>query len=54
MGKKDKKKDKKKRKDDAMADGQMKLKSECCQKFEKGEDRRCKRCPMFDLIKKVA
>jgi hypothetical protein len=29
-------------------------KSKCCDKFKKGENKRCGRCPMFDLIKKVA
>jgi hypothetical protein len=28
-------------------------KSKCCGKFEKGEHKRCKRCPMFDLMKKA-
>ncbi len=27
-------------------------KSKCCEKYKKSEDKRCKRCPMFDLIKK--
>ncbi|MBG6109221.1 hypothetical protein IWX84_000076 [Flavobacterium sp. CG_9.10] len=25
------------------------LKKECCEKYKKGEDKRCKRCPCFDL-----
>jgi hypothetical protein len=29
-------------------------KTECCEKFKKSEDKRCKRCPMFDLIEKRA
>ncbi|RTY85153.1 hypothetical protein EKL97_00640 [Flavobacterium sp. LS1P28] len=29
-------------------------KSKCCKKFKKGEDNRCKRCPLFDLLKKVS
>ncbi|NAS32047.1 hypothetical protein GTQ40_13760 [Flavobacteriaceae bacterium R38] len=29
-----------------------KCKSKCCNKYKKGN--RCKRCPMFDLLKKVA
>lgn len=27
-------------------------KSNCCDKFKKGK--RCKRCPMFDLLKKAS
>lgn len=33
---------------------QKKVKSNCCKKFKKGENKRCKKCPCFDLIKKVA
>lgn len=29
-------------------------KSKCCDKYMKGEKKRCSRCPMFDLIKKVS
>jgi len=29
-------------------------KSECCEKYKKSEKKRCKRCPMFDLLKKYA
>ncbi|MGV7106603.1 hypothetical protein [Flavobacterium sp. U410] len=29
-------------------------KSKCCEKYKKGENKRCKRCPMFDLLKKVS
>ena len=29
-------------------------KSKCCKKYKKGEQKRCKRCPCFDLLKKVA
>lgn len=29
-------------------------KSKCCEKYQKGEHKRCKRCPMFDLIKKAS
>jgi hypothetical protein len=29
-----------------------KLKTKCCEKYKKGEDKRCKRCPKFDLDKK--
>ena len=31
-----------------------KLKSKCCKKFKKAESKRCKKCPCFDLLKKVA
>jgi hypothetical protein len=31
-----------------------KVKSKCCQKYQKAESKRCKKCPCFDLIKKVA
>lgn len=31
-----------------------KVKSSCCKKFKKGENKRCKKCPCFDLFKKVA
>lgn len=31
-----------------------KCKSECCEKYKKKESKRCKRCPMFDLFKKLA
>gem|GEM_PF-1222174 len=27
-------------------------KSKCCEKYKKSEDKRCARCPMFDLIQK--
>jgi hypothetical protein len=27
-------------------------KSKCCEKYKKSEDKRCKKCPMFDLLKK--
>lgn len=28
-------------------------KSKCCEKYKKSEEKRCKRCPMFDLFKKL-
>ncbi|WP_162623244.1 hypothetical protein [Confluentibacter sediminis] len=31
-----------------------KVKSSCCEKYKKAEDKRCKKCPCFDLLKKVA
>ncbi|WP_175513923.1 hypothetical protein [Flavobacterium degerlachei] len=48
MGKKDKNKKKNKEKKDA---DPGKLKSKCCEKYKKGEDKRCKKCPRFDLDK---
>ena len=30
------------------------VKSKCCKKFKKAEYKRCKKCPCFDLIRKVA
>jgi hypothetical protein len=30
------------------------VKSKCCKKYKKAECKRCKKCPCFDLIKKVA
>ncbi len=29
-------------------------KSKCCKKYKKGKGKRCKRCPMFDLLKKAS
>ncbi|TXN37353.1 hypothetical protein FVB32_03445 [Flagellimonas hymeniacidonis] len=29
-------------------------KVKCCKKYKKSENKRCKRCPCFDLLKKVA
>ncbi|WP_167365598.1 hypothetical protein [Flavobacterium xinjiangense] len=54
MSKKKKNKDKKKdKKEHSEKDGTKdKLKSKCCEKYKKGEDKRCKRCPGFDLRKK--
>lgn len=50
--KKDKKKDKKILiKKLNIADN---CKSSCCEKFKKSEKKRCSRCPMFDLLKKIA
>lgn len=31
-----------------------KVKSKCCKKYKKVEHKRCKKCPCFDLLKKVA
>jgi len=56
--KKDKKKKKKKKQKQQLLLADIKIaencKSKCCGKFEKGEHKRCKRCPMFDLIKKAS
>jgi hypothetical protein len=58
MGKK--KKDKKLRKErieilqTSGFDASRKMKSKCCKKFKKAEHKRCKKCPCFDLLKKVA
>ena len=30
------------------------VKSKCCKKFEKSENKRCKKCPCFDLLKQTA
>lgn len=31
-----------------------KCKTKCCKKYKKGEQKRCKKCPCYDLLKKVA
>ena len=31
-----------------------KWKSKSCKKYKKSEQKRCKKCPCFDLLKKVA
>jgi hypothetical protein len=51
LGKKDKKKEKKKEEKKLLKIGKADkgLKSSCCEKYKKGEDKRCKRCPRFDL-----
>jgi hypothetical protein len=55
-----KKEKEKKRKKDKKKDILKKIKvadnckSSCCEKFMKGEKKRCSRCPMFDLLKKTA
>lgn len=35
-------------------DALEKVKSKCCNKYKKAESKRCKKCPCFDLLKKVA
>jgi hypothetical protein len=54
LGKKDKNKDKNKDKEKLLKKDTAtgKLKTKCCEKYKKGEDKRCKRCPRFDLGKK--
>ncbi|MEO8252915.1 MAG: hypothetical protein ABI554_00915 [Flavobacterium sp.] len=52
---KDKKKKDKKKKETLNAIKKVEnCKSSCCDKYKKSESKRCKRCPMYDLIKKVA
>jgi len=31
-----------------------KIKSSCCEKYKKVEKKRCKKCPCYDLLEKVA
>ena len=31
-----------------------KVKAKCCKKYKKAEHKRCKKCPCFDFLKKVA
>jgi hypothetical protein len=54
LSKKDKNKKKKKDKKELLKKDTVagKLKSKCCEKYKKGEDKRCKNCPKFDLHKK--
>ena len=57
MGKKKSAKLKDKRLKQLKVDGPAslgKVKSRCCKKFKKSESKRCKKCPCFDLLKKVA
>jgi hypothetical protein len=51
LSKKKKNKEPKKDKKKLLENGKLEkgLKSECCEKYKKGEDKRCKRCPRFDL-----
>jgi hypothetical protein len=67
MGKKEKDKDKKKesKKDSKKKSKKLRKllqktlgivenpKAECCEKYKKSEEKRCTRCPMFDLLKKI-
>jgi hypothetical protein len=57
MGKKKDKKIKKKQLERVTIHGKSekkKLKSKCCKKYKKSEKKRCKKCPCFDLLQKVA
>jgi hypothetical protein len=57
LGKKKDKKLKKERIHQLKANGCSvagKCKSKCCKKYKKSEAKRCKKCPCFDLLKKVA
>ena len=58
MGKKKKNKTLKKERIEVLEtygfDALGKVKSKCCKKFKKAEHKRCKKCPCFDLLKKVA
>lgn len=57
MSKKEKEKDKKKKKEKDNPDKIKKAdkcKSSCCEKYKKGEKKRCGNCPMFDLKKKAS
>jgi len=56
LSKKEKDLKKKKKKDKTKLLKSLKVpencKSKCCEKYLKKEDKRCKRCPMFDLLQK--
>jgi len=57
MCKKEKEKDKKKKQIKNILANIKKpsnCKSSCCEKYKKGEKKRCGSCPMFDLLKKVS
>jgi hypothetical protein len=56
LSKKEKEKSKKKDKKEILKKIKVaeNCKSKCCDKFKKGENKRCGRCPMFDLFKKTA
>jgi hypothetical protein len=56
VSKKEKEKDKKKKKKKDILDKIKKVenvKSKCCDKYKKGEKKRCDRCPMHDLLAKI-
>jgi hypothetical protein len=56
LSKKEKDK-KKKKKDKVKILKEIKVaencKSKCCEKYKKSENKRCSRCPMFDLFKSI-
>jgi hypothetical protein len=55
MGKKKDEKRQRKRIEKVLNSGaSVAVKGKCCKKFKKGEAKRCKNCPCFDLLKKVA
>jgi len=59
LGKKEKSEEKKlKKKDKKKLIKKLNIsdncKSSCCEKYMKSESKRCSRCPMYDLIKKIA
>jgi hypothetical protein len=56
VSKKEKEKSKKKDKKEILKKIKVaeNCKSKCCDKYKKGEKKRCDRCPMFDLFKKTA
>lgn len=57
MSKKEKSKEKKKDKKGKLLNDIKNVencKSKCCDKYKKNENKRCGRCPMFDLLKNVS
>jgi len=52
LGKKKQKKAKKKLQEIGIIS--EKAKTSCCKKYKKSENKRCKKCPCFDLLKNVA
>jgi hypothetical protein len=58
MGKKKKNKKLKKERIEVLQNSGLerlgKVKSKCCKKYKKSESKRCKKCPCYDLMKKVA
>tara|TARA_R110001583_G_scaffold15295_1_gene63067 strand:- start:105 stop:287 length:183 start_codon:yes stop_codon:yes gene_type:complete len=52
--KKELKKLKKKQKLSAFVNSPVELKTKCCDKYKKKASKRCKKCPCFDLLQKVA
>lgn len=52
--KKDKKRQLKRIEKLLSSDTSVSVKAKCCKKYKKGEGKRCKNCPCFDLFKRVA